>query len=498
MSDAEKEYKFRLPDIGEGVSEGEVVTWHVREGQSVSEDQPMVDVMTDKATVTIEVPQAGVVKELCATVGEVIRVGSLMVVIDAEGTVHKGAVHGEAVHKGTVHGEAVHREAVREQPSNAGQDTPQPPDGSGARAVGDIAEELPGTRLGARAIPEAGAGVEAGAKTAESEAELGAESGTESGAESEAESGAEADASRQALATPAVRRLARDLEVNLRMVRGSGPDGRVTREDVVAHHKERLESPSERPRRASAVVAKPHQVRVSSRADERRPLTGLRRKIAEKMSTAKERAAHVTFVEECEVDRLREFRSRLAPVAAKSQIKLTFMPFITKAVALALGKHPELNSHMDDEAHEWILDGQCNLGIAVSTEQGLLVPVVTDADCRSIQDIAVQITELSEGARAGSLGSKELRGSTFTITSLGTKGGLLATPIINYPEVAILGVHRIRERALVRDGVVVPGHTMMLSLSFDHRVVDGHTAASFVYDVIAYLEDPSLMLLEMT
>jgi pyruvate dehydrogenase E2 component (dihydrolipoamide acetyltransferase) len=229
----------------------------------------------------------------------------------------------------------------------------------------------------------------------------------------------------------------------------------------------------------------------------RAPFVGVRRKIAERMQASKQTAAHFTFVEECDVGRLSELRERLRPQASAAGVKLTFLPFIVKAVVAALKKHPVLNSALDESTNELVTRRYYHIGIAASTDQGLMVPVVKDADRRSVLDIAREIDRLGSAAKEGKIAPQDLSGSTFTITSLGKQGGLFATPILNMPEVGILGVHQIKQKPVVRDGAIEIGEIMLLSLSFDHRIVDGHVGAAFAYDVIGYLEDPDRLFLEM-
>jgi len=220
------------------------------------------------------------------------------------------------------------------------------------------------------------------------------------------------------------------------------------------------------------------------------PILGIRRKIAERMHRATTTAAHFTFVEECDATRLVELRERLLPDAKRKGIRLTFLPFVIRSVTDALQKHPVLNSAIDERTNELVCKRYYDIGVATATEAGLLVPVVRDADKLGLFELATRIRDLTDAARARTLAPEELRGSTFTVTSLGKQSGFLATPILNYPEVGILGVHRIKEKPVVRDGAIVIGKLMMLSLSLDHRVVDGHLGAAFAYDVIASLETP--------
>jgi pyruvate dehydrogenase E2 component (dihydrolipoamide acetyltransferase) len=235
----------------------------------------------------------------------------------------------------------------------------------------------------------------------------------------------------------------------------------------------------------------------ASELERRVPLAGLRRRIAQKMALSTTKAAHSTFVEECDVTELKSWRARLQEQARAQGVKLSFLPFIMKAVVAALKKHPDLNAALDEAASEIVQYRYYHLGIAAATPAGLVVLVVRDVDKKSVVDIARDVERLAEDARAGKAKHEDLQGSTFTITSLGAQGGLFATPIINFPEVAILGVHQIKSKPVVRDGQIVIGDVVLLSLSFDHRLIDGHVAAAFVYDLIGYLEHPERLLLEM-
>jgi len=431
-------FEFRLPDIGEGVTEGEVVTWHVKEGDTVAEDQLMVEVMTDKATVTIGAPRSGKIHQLLADVGHMVKVGDVLVVIQ----------------------------------TGNGSRAPQLP---AATAVGDIRDALPGTNYfgGKRAAVQQRAD-----------------------AESPSQRGNGSHFNEKPLATPATRKLARDLKVDLRHVPPTGSGGRVTRQDVenfggggttAVRGGDRGPTLRRVPSRPATTV---------SQASTRVPFVGLRRRIAENMSLSKNTAAHFSFVEECDCARLMELREQLKPDAQAAGVELTYLPFVVKAVVAALRKHPMLNSSLDAERGELVLHEHCNVGIAAATAQGLVVPVVHNAQDLSLLEVAAEVNRLADGAREGTLSMQELSGSTFTITSLGKQAGLLAIPIINQPNVGILGIHRIKERPVVRDGQIVIGHVMLLSLSMDHRVVDGHVGAAFAYEVIRYLEEPARLLLE--
>ena len=396
---------FKLPDIGEGVTEGEIVEWFVGPGDTLGEDDPMVEVMTDKATVTIGAPCDAQVVKVCFAVGAVARVGDVILTLESDAASNV----------------------------EAAQRSSRPP----ATAVGKIQDRLPGAGL------------------------FGAGGGQNEYFQA------------KPLATPATRRLAKDLGVDLRLIRPSGDGGRVTRDDVRGAF------------RGETAEDRPH-----ASLEERQPIVGLRRKIAERMRHAKATAAHFTFVEECDASRLVDWRQRQLPEAERQGVRLTFLPYIIKAVTDALRRHPILNSSIDERTNELIYKKYYNIGVATATEAGLMVPVVQNADQLRLFELAEQIERLSRAAQNGTLAAEELRDSTFTVTSLGKQGGLLATPILNHPEVGILGVHRIKERPVVRDGEIVIGQVMLLSLSLDHRIVDGHVGAAFAYDVIETLENP--------
>lgn len=436
-------FEFRLPDIGEGVAEGEVVAWHVKPGDRVTEDQTMVEVMTDKATVTIGAPRAGKVAELRVQVGQVAHVGDVLVVIET-GNGHSLAPSGK----------------------------PEPQKVAvAASAVGDIREALPGTAFITKVAP---------APSVPRDAETIAPGGDYF--------------SDKPLATPATRKLARDLDLDLRRVTPSGPAGRVTKEDVLSARDNRATvKPSGIPPHRSSGNPPP-----VSGGETRVPLIGMRRKIAERMQTAKNTAAHFTFVEECDVDRLVEVRARLAPKAEAAGVRLNYLPFIVQATIAALRKHPMLNCMLDPETNEIVMRDYFHIGVAAATEQGLVVPVVHHAEKLSLLELAREIDRLGVAAREGKLTAAELTGSTFTITSLGRQAGLFATPIINLPNVGILGVHRIKEKPVVKNGAIVIGNVMLLSLSLDHRIVDGHVGAAFAYELIGLLEDPLAMLLDLS
>lgn len=454
-------WEFKLPDIGEGVTEGEIVSWLIKPGDVVVEDQPMIEVMTDKATVTITSPKAGKVLETVGSPGTVVQVHSTLVVFDLGGDAPAASSHAHAYASSpSGHGHTNGNGAAKPEPA--------------ATAVGDIKENLPGM---SRPAPAAAA----------------------------SSGGLQTYFNAKPLATPATRKLARDMNVDLRNVPPTGPQGRVTKVDVEAFAKAPAPAtsapaaapaaPAHAPAREQVKITPP--AGVSHALEERVPFAGVRRKIAAKMAQSKHTAAHFTFVEECDVSAIKALRARLKPAAEKQGVKLSYLPFITKAVVAALKKHPILNSALDESTNELVYRKYYNIGIAAATDAGLIVPVVKDADRKSLLDVAREIDRVASDARDGKSKLEDLQGGTFTITSLGAVGGLFATPIINFPEVAILGVHQIKEKPVVKDGQIVIGEVMLLSLSFDHRIVDGHVGAAFAYEIINYLQDPDRLFLEM-
>ncbi|MBV9945719.1 MAG: 2-oxo acid dehydrogenase subunit E2 [Myxococcales bacterium] len=450
-------WEFKLPDIGEGITEGEIVSWLVAAGEVVKEDQPIVEVMTDKATVTITAPKAGKVVETRGKVGEIVAVHAVLLVFELDGEGPGAPSSGRA--------------------ANGAGGAAGDRDGPAATAVGDLKESLPGLPAHPSASPSAAP--------------------------------AAAFFSEKPLATPATRKLARDLGVDLRRVPPSGPQGRVTKGDVESFvrpqgtggarpGKAGATAPSSaRPAGEAPTSALARGGAAGAAAEERVPLAGLRRRIAQKMAVSTHTAAHFTFVEECDAGALKALRARLVGPAAAAGVRLTYLPFIVKAVVAALKRHPALNASLDEARSEIVFRKYFHIGVATATEAGLVVPVVKDADRKSVLEVARDIERLAAQARASELRLEDVQGSTFTVTSLGAQSGLLATPIINYPEVAILGVHRIKEKPVVRNGQVVVGDVMLLSLSFDHRVVDGHVGAAFAYELIGFLEAPDRLLLEM-
>jgi pyruvate dehydrogenase E2 component (dihydrolipoamide acetyltransferase) len=384
-------FKFKLPDIGEGVVEGEIVSWFVKEGDSVEEDQPLVEIMTDKVTVEIPSPRNGKITERIGEEGQIIEVGTTLVVIAESET--------DTVNK-----------TVRVKSKTQ--------DG-----------EKPGV------IPP-----------------------------KEIKHFNDADV----LATPAIRKLAHQMGIDLTEIKGTGSGGRIVQEDLHQYHNNQANTPED---------------------TETIPYRGLRRKIGSQLLLSKKTMPHYTYVEEVDVTELVILKTKLQKT--HKDVRLTYLPFVMKAVAAGLKQYPLLNSTLDEEAEVIQLQKRFNLGIATAAPEGLIVPVVKDVDTKNVLQLAKEISDLTELARAGKTKLEDLQGGTFTLTSLGTLGGIAATPIINLSQVAILGINKISQKPVVRNGQIVIRNMMNLSISLDHRVVDGIVAAEFLHHVIHLLEDPN-------
>jgi pyruvate dehydrogenase E2 component (dihydrolipoamide acetyltransferase) len=396
-------FEFKLPDLGEGIAEGEVVKWLVSEGDEVAEDQPLAELMTDKATVEIPSPRAGRITKLGAAEGETVPVGHVLVVIEESGEATAPAADGAGEKKG---------EAAPGLP-----DTEQPPPSVGP-AFKEAAELL---------------------KVVE--------------------------------ATPAVRTLAKELGVSLKDVKGTGPKGRIVAEDIRRTAKQ--------PGAASA----PGPVTVTADEEERIPLRGLRKRIAESMTRSAQNVPQFTFVVEADVTGVVADREKRKAEMEKEGVRLTFVTYVLKALPGAIRAFPYVNASHDDDHKEIVLKKRIHIAVAVATPDGLTVPVIHDADQKSLGELAREVERLAEAARVNKLKPEELSGATFTVTTTGARGGLFATPIVHHPQVAILGVHAITQKPVVRDGEIVIRDMVNLSLSVDHRVVDGQVAADFLYDL---------------
>jgi pyruvate/2-oxoglutarate dehydrogenase complex dihydrolipoamide acyltransferase (E2) component len=473
-------FEFKLPDIGEGVSEGEIVNWLVRVGDAVKEDQDLVEVMTDKATVTIGAPKAGKIAELKGEVGDVVPVGQTLVVFDLDGA---GAPESAAAAPAS--GKAAAPASGKPAPAAAKPASGKAP--VAAKAAPAPAAALPTATAPAARQPEA----------AQRETNASAVGDIKENLPGMAAPPASGEYwSDKPLAAPATRKLARELDVDLRTVQPTGPNQRVTREDVEGQAR-RGTAPSAAKSAAEAPPPASTPRPSQTAGDERVPIRGMRKRVFENMARSKRTAAHFTYFEECEVSELIALRSRIKGLAEAEGVKLSFLPLIIKAAVAALRKNPTLNANVDDEKMELVLKKTYDIGIAVATDNGLIVPVLRGADQLSILDIAREIERLSNEARQGKSRREDLGGGSFTVTSLGKLGGSFATPVINYPEVAILYVPQMKQKPVVKDGQIVVGNVMNLGLSFDHRVIDGHTGASFALEIAALLQDPDRLLLQM-
>ena len=386
-------FELRLPDIGEGVAEGEIVRWLVAEGAPVREDDLLVEVLTDKANIEIPSPVNGVLAKILAQSGRTVKVGEVIALIETAGAVPPPSAQEKTEFPAPLPG----------KPAPTGEAAPRGPAG-------------------------------------------------------------------EALATPVVRKLAKDLGVDLSRIPGTGPGGRVTEEDV------------------RATAAPPVPVAEGTPSEERVPFRGKRRMAAKKMVLSKSTIPHALLVDEADVTNLLSMRGDLREIGQREGVKITILPFLIQAAVTALRVHPAMNASLDEERGEIVLKKRYDIGIAVDTEDGLVVPVVRNAGEKTIVEIAREVERLAEGARFGKLSLSDLSGGTFTVTSIGSIGGLFSYPVINLPEAAILGVHKILRRPVVRGSDIVARDMMYLSLSFDHRLIDGGTATRFLNDFILQVE----------
>ncbi|UZD99041.1 dihydrolipoamide acetyltransferase family protein [Pseudomonas mediterranea] len=419
---------IKMPDIGEGIAEVELAAWHVKVGDLVTEDQVLADVMTDKAMVDIPSPVHGRVIALGGEPGEVMAVGSELIRIEVEGA-------------GNLK-ESAQAPAAAAAPAAE----PTPPKAPEPAAEKPVAAPRPARQ------PQAPVA---------------------------------RDPDERPLASPAVRKHALDLGIQLRLVQGSGPAGRVLHEDLEAY----LAQGPSTPAKGGSGYAERHD-------EQEIPVIGMRRKIAQRMQEATQRAAHFSYVEEIDVTALEELRVHLNEKHGASRGKLTLLPFLARALVVALRDFPQMNARYDDEAQVITRSGAVHVGVATQSDVGLMVPVMRHAEARSLWDCAAEISRLATAARNGKASRDELSGSTITLTSLGALGGIVSTPVLNLPEVAIVGVNKIVERPVVIKGQVVIRKMMNLSSSFDHRVVDGMDAAQFIQALRGLLEQPATLFVD--
>ncbi|WP_396611211.1 dihydrolipoamide acetyltransferase family protein [Haloferax sp. S1W] len=494
--------EFKLPDVGEGVAEGELVTWHVSPGDEVTEDQVLAEVETDKALVDVPSPFNGTVKELLAEEGEMVPVGNVIITIQVgdDGEVEETAEteaeadtdeSAEAESEGDAGGRVFAPPSVRRLARELGVDL-STVDGSGPSGRVTETDVRAAAESGAEASTEA-------AETADSAGSIDNGQASVQTTDSAAVTTESADREKT-LAAPATRALAQEEGIDINAVPASETrDGQafVSPEAVQEYAQAQQQAQAAD---AQAVSAEPEAGTATAEtgpvAGERVPFKGVRKAIADQMQRSKYTAPHVTHHDEVDVTELVELREQLKPVAADRDTKLTYMPFVMKAVIAALKDFPYMNSQLDEENEEIVLRDEYNIGVAAATDAGLMVPVVHEADRKGMLDIADEMNELVEKARNRKISPSEMRGGTFTITNIGGIGGEYATPIINYPEVAILALGAIKDKPRVIDGEIVPRKVLTLSLSFDHRIVDGAQGARFTNRVKELLEDPKLLVLE--
>ncbi|MEW6368979.1 MAG: dihydrolipoamide acetyltransferase family protein [Acidobacteriota bacterium] len=423
-------FVFKFPDIGEGIHEGKILEWYASRGQTIKEGDSLVKVETDKVVADIPAPRTGLVKNLFGSVGQTINVGDVLAELEMDPAAAAASAKVEKVEEGGF--------GVVGQIEAAQSDAFLPATGEGMEHVS--APEIPSSQL-------------------------------------------------KVLASPVARRVAQQMGVDIRAIRGTGPGGRVLKDDILQAHGAPRATPAPPAAPLPAVTTPP------AAAVEYEELSQIRKTIMAKMVQSKFTAPHMTVHEEVEVSRLVQMRHEAKDAMAAHGVKLSYLPFIVRAVVLALKKHRKLNCRLDVENNRIIYQNYCHIGIAVDSPDGLVVPVLRDADRKSIAELSTSIADFAARARERRLALTEIRGGTFTITNYGAIAGTHGVPIINFPEVAILGVGRVLERPVVRGGQVVAGHILPLSLSADHRIVDGAEASRFMLELMGLLSDPVTMLL---
>lgn len=434
------QHKIQMPDVGEGITEAEIVEWNVKVGDVVKEDDVLAAVMTDKATVEIPCPVDGVVAEISGEIGDMTPVGAVIISLDVEGEGNAASISAEASAPRTEEAPAVKAAPITATVKATPAPEPAPEKVTHAKKPTVSAAPL----------------AKSGAPRAEGE---------------------------KPLASPAVRKRAMDAGVKLQYVHGTGPAGRISHEDLDAYISG-----------ASAPVGRAGNAPNTS--VEEIKVIGLRRKIAERMQEAKRRIPHITYVEEIDVTELEKLRTHLNSTKHEDQPRLTILPFIMKAMIIAIKDYPKLSSHYADGEDILYQYGAAHIGMAAQTPGGLMVPVLRHAETHDVWGLATESKRLADAARDGSISREELTGSTITLTSLGKLGGVVSTPVINSPEVAIVGVNKIRVRPEYIDGGFVPRKMMNLSSGFDHRIVDGYDAAEFIQRIKGLLENPATLFME--
>ncbi len=459
-------YEFRLPDIGEGIHEGEIVKWFVKAGDKIEEDDVLVEVQNDKAVVEIPSPVSGTVEEVLVEEGTVAVVGDVLVRIDSPD--EDGGDSETAKEETAPEVEEETEEQVQAGTAESGQDLEKEP----------AKEQTPEVETGAGKQPQA-------------------------------DEETETDPNARIIAMPSVRKFARDKDVDIKKVKGSGNNGRIMKEDVEAFLSgdqkaaepvkeaaaEKTAQTEEEAPKAEAAAATP-AVPEGEFPETREKMSGIRKAIAKAMVHSKHTAPHVALMDEVDVTELVAHRKKFKDIAAEKEIKLTYLPYVVKALVSTLREFPVLNTSFDDETSEVIQKHYFNIGIAADTEKGLMVPVIKNADRKSVFAISDEINTLATKARDGKLSAAEMKGASCSITNIGSAGGQWFTPVINHPEVAILGIGRIAEKPVVKNGEIVAAPVLALSLSFDHRMIDGATAQHALNHIKRLLSEPELLLME--
>ncbi len=429
-----------LPEIGEGVNEGELVSWLVQPGDSIEVDQPIVELMTDKATVEVPSPIAGTVKDLKFSEGDTIEVGQTLITVEEGDSQSESKEENKKEAKSE---EPAQNKSDKKESTNTQQNEPSPSNTGGMSSVTPPPAEI------------------------------------------------------HVLATPSTRRLARETDVDINQLKGTGLAGRVTRDDVkAAQGAGAVAAGAPSTTAQSGQMWTPPQ-NFTTGGEERVPLKGIRKKIAENMQMAKRVVPHFTLMDEANVSSLIALRTELKPVAEKMGIKVTYMPFVMKALMATVREFPKFNAMIDDAAQEIVYKKYFNVGFAADTPNGLLVPVIKNADQKTIYQLSQEIMDLATKARNGKLALDEMKGATFTVTNIGSVGGTYATPIINHPEVAIFGMYKIQERPVILDGELSVASYMNFTVTCDHRLIDGAEAARFLSAFIARIESPGRLMMDM-
>ncbi len=456
-----------LPEIGEGVNEGELVSWLVQSGDSIEVDQPIAELMTDKATVEVPSPVAGTVKDLKFSEGDTIEVGQALI------TVEEGAGSSDSKEKEDSDSEKKEAKSSSDEKEKKEENDKDQKEESSSKSSQNGSSEQSQPSQGTTQ-PAASGGTSGGMQKIDPP-----------------------PADVHVLATPSTRRLARESNIDINQVKGTGLAGRVTRDDVMdAKGSGAVAAGAATTKEQSGQMWTPPQ-NFTTGGEERVPLKGIRKKIAENMQMAKRVVPHFTLMDEANVTSLIELRTELKPVAEKMGVKITYMPFVMKALMATVREFPKFNAMIDDAAQEIVYKKYFNVGFAADTPNGLFVPVIKNADQKTIYQLSQEIVDLAKRARDGKLALEEMKGATFTITNIGSVGGTYATPIINHPEVAIFGMYKIQERPIINDGELDVASFMNFTVTCDHRLIDGAEAARFLSAFIARIESPGRLMMDM-